>query len=207
MILPFADYERIHLMVKAVLDSENAKTAFACSFFALAGAGILFTHYGIRARPIFGAALLLLNEESKDILTYGRMDGAAIASDENHFHAWIDTGSHVIDFMAPLYEDAMSSKGYEIKIPQRMFQRPKENLVQSIFDLKSMGDCHLQPNLALTQNMIKNYLHEPIYRNIIEVSTKLYRKPPMHLPDLIMTNRDGMPRRIVLDPSTITGSW
>jgi len=70
-MLPLADYERITRAIKSVLDSEDAATAHCCQFFALMGSAILFTHYQIAARPMFGAAFVLLDETSRDTLTYG----------------------------------------------------------------------------------------------------------------------------------------
>lgn len=69
-MLPSTDYERITQAIKPVLDSEGAQTAHSYQFFALMDAAILFRHYEIAARPIFGAAFVLLNETSRYTLSY-----------------------------------------------------------------------------------------------------------------------------------------
>lgn len=207
MLLAQADYERIHLTIKAVLDSEDAKTAHSCSFFALMGAGILFAHYGIRARPVFGAAFLLLDGVSRNILSYGRVDANIIGSDENNYHAWLDTGDYVIDFMAPLYGDAMRAKGDVVAVPHRMLQRQRSAVVTSTANLKQRGDLYLLPNPVLSQDMVKYYVEERVYRDLIEMAIQWYCKPPAMMAPIQSQGSDGTLRTLVLGTSVIEGVW
>ncbi|MYM94129.1 DUF2026 family protein [Duganella vulcania] len=207
MLLPLADYERIFLTVKAILDAEDAMTAHACQFFALMGAAILFTHYGVRAKPAFGAAFLLLDEETKDILSYGRVEGNTISSDDKRYHAWLDTGDYVIDFMAPLYGEAMRAKGYTKVVPRLVLQHSKSSLAPSIFDLKKRGDCFLAPNNALSQYMVSYYLGERQHRDMIETAVRWYRKPPEPMDVVQTTGRKGVAHTLALGQSIIDGIW
>lgn len=206
-MLPHADYERITRAIKAILDSENAATAHSCQFFALIGSAILFTHYQIPATPMFGAAFVLLDETSRDILTYGRLDGDDADSDPDHYHAWVDAGEFVIDFMAPLYGDAMRTKGYMKDVPRWMMQRPKSTLADHHHELQRQGDCHLLANPALSQYMVQYFLKEPMYRDLIEITTRWYRKPPEAMMPFQTQSASGKVRHVSLDQLSVTGSW
>lgn len=94
-MLPMQDYERISSTVKAILDSEDAETAHSCQFFALMGAAILYAHYDIQCSPIFGAAFIMLDEPSRDVLSYGRFEGGRVISDSDNYHAWLEVGDTV----------------------------------------------------------------------------------------------------------------
>lgn len=205
-MLPLADYERITRTIKTVLDSEDAVTAHCCQFFSLMGAAILFTHYKIAARPMFGAAFVLLNEASRDTLTYGKLECGCASSDPDHYHAWIDTGEHVIDFMAPLYGDAMRTRGYIEDVPRWMLQRQKSTLAGHHYDLERQGDCHFLANPVLSQHMVQYFLKEPMYRDLIEITTRWYRKPPNTMMPLQTMSSSGKVRRMPLDQLSVTGS-
>lgn len=206
-MLPLADYERITRTIKAILDSEGVATAHCCQFFALMGSAILFAHYQIAARPIFGAAFVLLNEASRDILTYGKLDGDDTNSDSDHYHAWIDAGEFVIDFMAPLYGDAMRTKGYKKDVPRWMLQRPKSTIADHHYKLKRQGDCHFLANPALSQYMMQYFLKEPMFRDLIEITMRWYRKPPEVMASIQTQSSSGKVRRVSLDQLSVTGSW
>lgn len=206
-MLPLADYERITQTIKAVLDSEDADTAHSCQFFALIGSAILFAHYRVPARPIFGAAFILLNEASRDILTYGKLEGDIAGSDPDHYHAWIETGDHVIDFMAPLYGDATRTKGYIKDVPSWMLQRPKSTLAGHHYDLKRRGDCHFLANPTLSQYMVQSFLKEPMYRDLLEITTRWYRKPPESMIPIQTVSSTDKVRLVSLAQMSVTGVW
>jgi hypothetical protein len=171
------------------------------------GSAILFAHYQIAARPIFGAAFVLLNEASRDILTYGKLDGDDTNSDSDHYHAWIDAGEFVIDFMAPLYGDAMRTKGYKKDVPRWMLQRPKSTIADHHYKLKRQGDCHFLANPALSQYMTQHFLKESTFRDLIEITMRWYRKPPEVMAPIQTQSSSGKVRRVSLDQLSVTGSW
>jgi len=207
-MIPASDYERITLTIKAVLDSENAATAHACQFFALMGGAILYRHYGIRARPVFGAAFLMLDGASKDVLSYGKLDEQGmIGSDANHYHAWLETEQYVIDFMAPLYGDAMRAKGYTKDVPRWMLQRSHFSLAPDAFQLRKQGDCHFVGNETLSQQMLKDFLCIRMYQDLIRISTEWYRKPPKPMPAVQTSSASGKIRTIQLGRSIVEGEW
>lgn len=206
-MIPIADYQRITQAIKTVLDSEDAATAHSCQFFALMGAAILFTHYQIAARPMFGAAFLLLDDVSRDILSYGKLDGDNAGSNSDHYHAWVDAGEYVIDFMAPLYGDAMRTRGYTKDVPRWMLQRPKSTLADHHYNLQRKGDCHFLEDQALSQYMVQYFLKEPMYRDLIEITTRWYRKPPEPMAPFQTRSSSGKVRRASLDQLYVTGSW
>lgn len=149
----------------------------------------------------------MLDDSTRDILSYGRVEGNTISSDDERYHAWVDTGDDVIDFMAPLYGEAMAAKGYTKGVPQLMFQRSKLSLAPSIFDLKKQGDCFLCPNAALARYMIPYHLEERRNRDMIETASKWYRKPPEPMRDVETSIAGVMLPALGLGRSTIEGAW
>lgn len=200
--VPLADYQRITRTVKAILDSEDANTARSCQFFAMMGAAILDKHYRINCKPVFGASFVLLDETRRNILSYGRLDGDRAVSSSDHYHAWVDTGVSVIDFMAPLYGDAMQST-----LPRWMLQRQKNELIENLSDLTRRGDSHFVANADLTEEMLQYYLSEPLYCDLIRISTEWYRKPPGKMAPMQTRGKHGSIRHVELDRLIVDGAW
>jgi hypothetical protein len=171
------------------------------------GAAILFRHYEIAARPIFGAAFVLLHETSRDILSYGMLEGDDANGDPDHYHAWVYTGEYVIGFIAPLYGDAMRSKGNIKHVPSWMLQLPKSTLVDHHYKLQRQGDYHFFANSALSQYMVQYFLQEPMYRDLVDIITRWYRKPPEAMLPFQTRSFSGKLRRAALDRLSVTGSW
>jgi len=208
IMIPSQDYERITLTIKAILDSENAAAAHACQFFALMGGAILYRHYGIQARPVFGAAFLMLDNVAKDVLSYGKMDSqGAIGSDANHYHAWLETDEYVIDFMAPIYGDAMRAKGYTKEVPRWMLQRRRSSLAPDAFQLRKQGDCLFMANETLSQRMLMDFLSVRMYQDLVRISTEWYRKPPEPMLALQTSSAGGQVRSMRIGRSILEGEW
>ena len=206
-MLPAADYERITQTIKTILDMKEASTAHACQCFALAGAAILATHYWILARPVFGAAFVVLDDTSRDTLAYGMVHNNEASSDEDHYHAWIDTGDYVIDFMAPLYGQAMRTKGYAKDVPSWMLQRQKSTISDNLINLRKQGDCYFSGNASLSTRMVEYYLKEPEYRDLMKMAVAWFHKPPQPMLPLQTMEVDGKIHSVPLDKVYVTGYW
>ena len=119
-LLKLDEYNRIHQVVHGVVKDEG-DAGRACTFFAMIGSLILNKHYGIAARPVAGAFLLCV-EPGKNVV-YGRDDGGKIGFDQDAFHMWVQTETHIIDFMAPIFRESFAAAQPDIVIPRKMFQK------------------------------------------------------------------------------------
>ena len=96
--LPLPAFNRIHQVIHGTIKEEGN-----------IGALIMNKHYKIPARAVAGGFALCV-EPGKNML-FGRDGGGIVHFDEDGFHMWVQTETHVIDFMSPLYQEALKPAG------------------------------------------------------------------------------------------------
>lgn len=139
-LIPLLDYLRIHAVIRSVLDSVDAHTAHACMFFSIAGAAILREFYKKDAVQLAGAALFLVNEQQRNVISFATLTEGQVQSSDTSFHAWIQCDENVIDFMAPMFPEACTSAGHPFIAPRRMFQKKWADMAPSHEHLDQEGD-------------------------------------------------------------------
>jgi hypothetical protein len=92
-MLPLVDYERITRTIKAILDSEGGCDGTLLPVFCPYGVSHSICSLPDRRQTNFRRRVCSTGEASRDILTYGKLDGDDTDSDSDHYHAWIDAGS------------------------------------------------------------------------------------------------------------------
>ena len=155
--LTLPEYDRVFRVIYSVIE-EHANTPRACMFFSFVGASILEQKLKIKAWPVAGAYVLFLDSESCDALTFGAFENDTLISHREAFHCWIQTEEFAIDFMAPIFNESMKSKGYTRSVPRKMFQRPLEDAVELLDELGKPGDFALSPNRELTKELLQTFL-------------------------------------------------
>ncbi|WP_313312553.1 DUF2026 family protein [Pulveribacter sp.] len=89
-LIPLLDYLRIHSVIRSVLDSVDARTAHACMFFSVAGSAILREFYKKDARPVAGAAFLLVDEQRRNAMSFATLTDGQVQSTDTSFHALVN---------------------------------------------------------------------------------------------------------------------
>lgn len=208
-LIKMADYERIHAVTRAVLDSIDAHTSVACAFFSLAGAFLLQKHHKVDAMLMAGAAFYCLGGEPKpNVFAFARQGDVDMVSDLQAFHCWIDCDGWVIDFMAPIFPESAQRQGFTVPVPRRMFQRSLSTMAASWSDLSRDGDFFLEPNAELTATVMTTQMSKPSVKDLVNVCDYWYRPTPRKMePKISMASDDGSIRIIALKRTPISGAW
>ena len=206
-VVPLPDYERIFRVIYSVIE-ERANTPHACVFFAAVGAAILELKYSVSARPVAGAAAFAVHSSSAMVATFGRIEGNDLHSDEKAFHCWVEAGGIAIDFMAPLFREALKTYGHDVSIQRRMFQKPLCEMSESVHNLKSEGGFVLSPNPELSLKLFKAFSERLMATDLANVCLTWYTKPPKPLPTN-MAMRDNEGKTYYLRPKgpVLSGVW
>lgn len=203
--LTLSEYNRIYEIIYSVLQGR-ANTPFACMFFAAAGALILNKHYKIPARAVAGA-FLLCADPAPSIISIAKNEDGIVTSNRDGFHMWVQTETHVIDFMAPIFDEAIKGKGYPGTVPRRMFQRPFSAEVESIDQLRGPGDYFTMPNLELTDELVESLFARHATVDLLNAVDRWFKKHPKKLDDLILLNDLGEKHKLTLSAPRISGAW
>lgn len=203
--LTLPEYRRIYEVIYSVLDGR-ANTPHACTFFAIAGAFILKEHYKIHARPIAGAFLLCV-DTTPAVISIAKNEDGMVTSDLDGFHVWVQTETHVIDFMAPIFAESMRDKDFPYPIPRKMFQRPFSTEVESIDALRKPGDYLTLPNIELTNDRVQSFMERPSCMDLLEAVNRWFKRYPKKLDELSLLNDLGEIQRLVLHAPSISGAW
>lgn len=203
--LTLPEYRRIYEVIHSVLEGR-ANTPFACMFFAAAGALILNKHYRISARAVAGA-FLLCTDSAPSVISIAKNDDGMVTSDREGFHMWVQTETHVIDFMAPIFNEAVKGKGYPGTVPRKMFQRPLSTEAESIEQLRVPGDYFTIPDVELTSELIDSLFDRPASVDLLSAVDRWFKKYPKKLDELSLINDFGKIYKLALRAPAISGAW
>ena len=203
--LTLPEYNRIYEIIYSVLEGR-ANAPFACMFFAAAGALILNKHYKIPARTVAGA-FLLCADPAPSVISIAKNEDGMVTSGRDGFHMWVQTETHVIDFMAPVFNEAIKGKGYPGTVPRKMFQRPLSLEAVSIDELHAPGDYFTMPNIDLTDELVDSLFDRPAKVDLLNAVDRWFKKYPKKLDDLSLLNDLGEVHRLILSAPRISGAW
>jgi len=207
-LLPLADYQRIFRVIHSVLDSVDANIPAASFFFSVTAAQILKKFYKMNAFPVAGAAFYQVSKDGSGALSFGVIDGEQIDSNSDAFHCWVQCDTVALDFMAPVFQELLLAAGHPLAVPRQMFQKDVGLACASPNGLQVPGDFSLVPNLALTRDLLQQFMNKTALNNLSQVCLDWYRKPPKELDtDLVMQGADGASTRISLCRLQVTGAW
>lgn len=203
--LTLPEYGRIYEVIYSVLEGR-ANTPYACMFFAITGALMLKEHYKIEARPVAGAFLLCV-DPTPSVISIAKNDDGMVMSDRDGFHMWVQTRAHVIDFMAPIFDESIKGKGYSGTVLRKMFQRPLSAEVGSIDQLRAPGDYFTLPNIELTNELVQSFMDRPSHMDLLSAANRWFKKYPKKLDDLSLLNDLGEVHELTLSAPKISGAW
>lgn len=207
-LLPLADYQRIFRVIHSVLDSVDANIPAASFFFSVTAAQILKKFYKMNAFPVAGAAFYLVSKDGSGALSFGVIDGDKVDSNSDAFHCWVQCDGVALDFMAPVFQELLVAAGHPMAVPRQMFQKDLARMCAGPNELKVQGDFRLEPNLALTRDLLQQFMNKAALSNLSQVCLDWYRKPPRELgTDLVMQGADGAGTTIKLSRLQVAGVW
>lgn len=204
-VLPLSDFNRIHQVAHGVL-KDIGKVEQACTFFSIFGAYVMEQHYGIEARPIAGGFSLCVADSRN--LIYGRAEDDTWVVDEDGFHMWVQTPTHVLDFTAPIYREAFAVAEPDVVLPRKMLQKPIAAQKDSINDLQAVGDFFVSPDPWLTNTMIQRFIDKPVSSDLIQIANHWFgNRRAKQKPTSQMMNDLGEVTTLRLPPVAANGAW
>ena len=206
-LLTLSEYNRIYQVAHGVLKGVSEATPEkACLFFAAFGGYVLNQKYKIKASVVGGAFTLCLGES--DVAVFGRLNDDQLVSGHDAFHMWLQTETHIIDFMAPIYREAFSKHPAAATLPRKMMQRLVKDEAESPEALKHPGDFRFYPDTELTEQLLDNFLARPVNADLLQIAIAWYgKRRGKQATSFAMADERGRPIRLSLADTAATGSW
>lgn len=213
LVIGLPDYLRIFRVMNAVMDGLNSDRSKCCLFFSVTGAAILKHFYRKDARVLAGSAFYLLDDPTSSVLAItkfadGELHKGVIDSDRSGFHCWVECEGQVIDFQAPVFPEALAQTGNPVRIPRKMFQKPRALMVAGPTMHDQVGDFYLQPNLALTNDLVPGFLDHPASKDLMNICMTWFTRPPKSIQrTFAMGNDVGEIFELQLSEIDLSGAW
>lgn len=203
--LTFAEYERAHQVLRALLDATESNTAAGCRFFAADGAALLREHFALDAKLVAGAAYLCTETAPRFGVCLSSRTGDTVDTDQHNFHCWIDCQGYYVDFMAPVFREAIAQASHTRRVPRRMFQRAIASVPNDPWNFQRAGDFYYYVNPSLTEL----FTHEKASGEALLTNSALawFSRPPTPIAPTYNLAWSGGDRKVRLRPSEISGEW
>lgn len=204
-LLPMPEFNRIHQVIHGTIKDEG-NPGKACTLFSCIGALILNNHYKIPARAVAGAFAMCVEPEKN--MFFGRDGGGVVEYDRDAFHMWVQTETHIIDFMSPLFHEAFAEVQQDVTIPRRMFQKRIADEAPSLNDLYKPGDYYTMPDEALSEQLIDHILERPLNTDIIQIADTWFgSRRGKQKPTMAIGGTDISIRHLTLPNTVARGAW
>lgn len=209
LILPLSEYNRIYQVAHGVLLGVPEATAEkACLYFAAVGGYVLNQCYKIPARIVGGAFCFCLGDDGADVATFGKLEDGKLASGPDAFHVWLQTETHIIDFMAPIYREAFASYPRSAELPRKMMQRRLDEEAPNPDALNRIGDFYVYPDATLTDRLLDGFLGKQVNEDLLRIAMAWYgRRRAKQAPNFAMQNEKGQVVRLSLATRVANGAW
>lgn len=203
--ISFVEYEKIFRILHAVEGYVGRGSRPDCQFYNIIGSHILSNVYKIAASPIAGAALIKVSNDNNHILGFADTESEFIRSDSGHFHCWIETPSHYIDFISPFYNDY---PGAPISEKYLMFQKPIESMNESPDTFSKAGDFFFLEDPELTSMQIPKYSQSDTFKDAMSLANTWAEgsKAKLKKKTWLMTE-DGVTVELPISKIELKGSW
>lgn len=207
-LLPLSEYNRIYQVAHGVLNGVPEATAEkACLFFAAFGGYVLNQQYKISARIVGGAYGFCLSD-APDVALFGRLENGQLLSGPNAFHMWLQTETHIIDFMAPIYREAFAEGSPPSELPRKMMQRKLADETGSLDGFAHAGDFRYFPDADLTDELLDSFLNKQVNEDLLRVAMAWYgKRRDKQKSSFEMRDEKGGAIRLSLANTVATGSW
>lgn len=120
---------------------------------------------------------------------------------------WIQTETHAIDFMTPIFKESIKSSGNGMTVPRKMFQRPLSEETDLIEELTKPGDYFTIPNPELTKELIDSFTDRDGNMDLVLAADRWFEKYPKKMDDLSLMDDLGKVHKLILSAPPIKGAW
>ncbi|ASL48843.1 hypothetical protein bAD24_p00710 (plasmid) [Burkholderia sp. AD24] len=206
-LLPLLDYQRIFQVAHGIIREVGHDVSKSCLFFSTVGAFLLSRNYGVTARPVVGGAFYKIDTSDK-VLAVADAAYDFERSSADGFHCWVEAGDWYIDFTAPLFPEMAAHSGHKTDCSRKMFQKHRRMMAESFDALVVPGDFFLEPNAALTQDILGRDLQRNDVTDLLNIAALWFQKPPRSTQQSVVIRDDlGNVKNLRLAAPLISGAW
>jgi hypothetical protein len=207
-LLPLTEFNRVYQVVHGVLlGIPEANAEKACTLFATFGAYVLKREYGIDARVVAGAFSFAMSD-GDEVAFFGRIENDQLVSANDAFHMWVQTETHVFDFMAPIYREAFAAKPGPTPLPRKMMQRRLEEEAPGLDALRQAGNFRCYFNPDLTQELVDHFFDRQLNTDLLNVATAWYgKRRARQARTFAMADEKGALTHLALATTIANGAW
>jgi hypothetical protein len=207
-LLTLSEYNRIYQVAHGVLQGiPDASAGKACLFFAAFGGYVLNQQYKIATQIVAGAFSLCLSD-ANEVASFGKIENDRLVSGPDAFHMWLQTDTHIIDFMAPIYREAFAGGQTRTIIPRKMMQRHCDEEAESLDALVRAGDFRYFPDPDLSELLLDKFVSRQVNRDVLQVAATWYgNRRTKQAPNFSMLDEKGRITKLSLAKTLATGAW
>lgn len=204
--MTMSEYNRIHQVAHGVLKSVG-RPEKNCKFFACFGAIVLSQHYKIPATAVAGGFAICVDASPK-VACFGHDEDGRISTSKSGFHMWVETDTHIVDFMAPIFSEAFTDAEMTTPIPRRMLQRPRTTEAGSLSELTKPGAFCTLPHPDMTKAIIDEFLDHTRNTDLLMIANSWYGGPRRKQKRaMTIQNNFGENIDLSLAATKATGAW
>lgn len=205
-LMPLSEYNRIYQVAHGTIgDVGDAQRA--CMFFNAFGAYVLSKHYKIPARVVAGAFGLCVSDRP-DVAFFGHHTDNRLSSSSDGFHMWVQTETHIVDFMAPIFPEVFGGLLPDRQLPRKMLQRLIATEAAGASSLVATGDFVTFPDPDLTDQLVDNFFKRPANGDLMMVAEAWFgSRRAKQKRSFSMQNDLGEVYELALPATVATGAW
>lgn len=190
--LKLQEFNTISIATQSVLRSVAIPEYFpdlnrSCTMFAFCGALALTEVYRIPAK-VYAGSFFVRQPKSEIVLSYAEKDTIVGDDTRQGFHAWVETETHIIDFMSPLYPailEAHPDNTQKLKFENRMLQIRLQDDAQSWREFEDGKSIFALATKNRTQYIASRIFSTPALKDIASLTSqwvdKLRKKPGVEM--------------------------
>jgi len=121
---------------------------------------------------------------------------------------WVQTETHIIDFMAPIFLEPFAHAMGDTVIPRKMLQRPIASEADALDNLSATGDFITLPSRELTHALLEKFGKRPANSDLINVAETWFGTPQgRQIQTIAMINDLGEVTNLNVPANVAKGSW
>jgi hypothetical protein len=145
------DFNLISTAIQGLLLKTNfaKKQEENSALFSMLGAVIVKDKLGVPCRPVAGD-WYIHHPNGQTVLGIGKASGKPVEPNSAGFHAWIQTETHIIDLMSPMYPEIFSTANSLYPVPRQMLQVPRTDDAKNWEEFQQGAPLKADPNVELS---------------------------------------------------------
>jgi len=200
-LIPLRDYERIHMTIYSVISNEEGNPLKSCFLFSMFAAAILRRYYKVDAKVTAGIAAYRVGVQDKHTLMFAEAVDGRLECTDTGFHAWVEAGDWVMDFMAPLFPML-------IPCTAKMFQKKMKQAAPTPDGLSVPGDFFVSGDQAMTDSLFDHFISKPAYADLLKIAENWYKRPPRKMRDTVgIGDGKGKVDMVKFHGTRVSGAW